>query len=621
MRRIAWAAFVLLAWVPQAIWSSSEPVYKSPFDLTVSPDGSMLLVACSGSDSVVVMDALEGTLLSEIPVGDFPTSVRIDPERGLAMVTNRESDSLSLIDLEGRQVVGTIDVGWAPMDHVINRQTGHVLVANSRSRDISVVDLVAGREIKRLRGGEGPRGLVVSPDGQYIYLANLLPTPHPPEQPPVPEVTVIDAKREVVIERLGLEGANLVFGLDVAPDGTVLLALSRPKNLLPLVQVAGGWTMTSGLGVVRWPRSEDHPEAVAAQVMLDSVNRHYAEPTDVAVDRLGQRAAVTAAAADELVIVDLDRMAAVLEGETQKSLALLGDRVDLSHQFLLGVAPTGARPVAVEMSPDGARAYTANRLDDSVSVIDMKSGSTLETFELGGPDLISQLRRGERLFFNADPSFNSQISCGSCHPDANQDGLIYDISPDGLGRNYVDTRTMLGVGGTGPFKWSGLNPSLHRQCGPRAGMFINRSAGFTAEELDDVVAYMWSLGVPRNRYLDRSGELNELQSWGKEIFERTIDNDGVEIPLEMRCDFCHSGPRFTNLELTDVGTRSELDKTGLLDTPSLNHLTETAPYLHDGRAMSLEELWTVFSPEDTHGRALDLSKDELNALVEYLKCL
>jgi hypothetical protein len=152
-------------------------------------------------------------------------------------------------------------------------------------------------------------------------------------------------------------------------------------------------------------------------------------------------------------------------------------------------------------------------------------------------------------------------------------------------------------------------------------MFINRSAGFTDEELDDVVAYMWSLEVPRNRYLDPSGELNGLQAWGKEIFERTVDNGGVEIPMEMRCDFCHSGPRYTNLRSFDVGTGAELDKSGSLDTPSLNHLTETAPYLHDGRALTLEELWTVFSPADTHGRALDLSKDELNALVEYLKCL
>jgi len=621
MRLIGISALVLVLWAPHPIWSSSEPVYRNPFDLAVSKDGNTLLVACSGSDSVMVMDAFEGTLRTEIPVGDFPTSVRIDPERGIGLVTNRDSDSLSLINLKRQHVVGTIAVGWAPMDLVINPQTGHVLVANSQSRDVSVVDLERAKEIKRLQGGAGPRGLVVGPDGRYIYLANLLPNPHPPDQQPVPEVTVIDAKREVVIDRIGLDGANLVYGVDIAPDGALLLALSRPKNLLPLVQVAGGWTMTSGMGVVRWQHSEGNAGAKAAQLLLDSVNRHYAEPTDVAVDRLGRRVAVTAAGADELVIVDLGKMVEILDGVPVDALALLGDRLDLSHQYILGVAPTGARPVAVELSPDGARAYTANRLDDSVTVVDMATGLTLETFELGEPQEISQLRRGEKLFYNAADSFNSQISCGSCHPDSNQDGLIYDISPDGLGRNYVDTRTMLGVGGTGPFKWSGLNPTLHRQCGPRAATFINRSAGFDPDELDDVVAFMWSLELPRNRHLDRSGELNILQAWGKEIFERTVDNDGIEIPPEMRCNFCHSGARYTNLKSFDVGTGTELDKSGSLDTPSLNHLTETAPYLHDGRAMTLEELWTVFSPEDTHGRALDLSKDELNALVEYLKCL
>jgi YVTN family beta-propeller protein len=437
----------------------------------------------------------------------------------------------------------------------------------------------------------------------------------------VPEVTVIDAGREIVVERLGLDGANLVYGLDSTPDGRVLLALSRPKNLLPLIQVAGGWTMTSGLGVVSRTPQGEQAAAAATQLLLDSVNRHYAEPTDVAVDRHGRRAAVTAGGADELVIVDLARISQIVDGADADAATLLGDRLDLSHQYILGVAPTGARPVAVELSPDGTRAYTANRLDDSITVVDMASARVVKTFELGGEQEITQPRRGERLFFDAAYSFNAQVSCGSCHPDSNQDGLIYDISPDGLGRNYVDTRTMLGVGGTGPFKWSGLNPTLTQQCGPRAATFIFRANGFDPEELDDVVAFMWSLELPRNRYRDPSGELTALQTWGKEIFERTVDSDGAEIPESMRCNFCHSGERFTNLESSDVGTASELDKTGMFDTPSLNHLPETAPYLHDGRAMTLEELWTVFSPDDSHGRALDLSKDELNALVEYLKCL
>ena len=47
----------------------------------------------------------------------------------------------------------------------------------------------------------------------------------------------------------------------------------------------------------------------------------------------------------------------------------------------------------------------------------------------------------------------------------------------------------------------------------------------------------------------------------------------------------------------------------------------TAPYLHDGSARTLEEIWTVFNPKDTHGVTNDLQKDELNDLIEYLKTL
>ena len=54
---------------------------------------------------------------------------------------------------------------------------------------------------------------------------------------------------------------------------------------------------------------------------------------------------------------------------------------------------------------------------------------------------------------------------------------------------------------------------------------------------------------------------------------------------------------------------------------SLTNIALTAPYLHDGSARSLEEIWTVFNPKDTHGVTNDLNKDELNDLIEYLKTL
>jgi cytochrome c peroxidase len=47
----------------------------------------------------------------------------------------------------------------------------------------------------------------------------------------------------------------------------------------------------------------------------------------------------------------------------------------------------------------------------------------------------------------------------------------------------------------------------------------------------------------------------------------------------------------------------------------------SAPYLHDGSARSLEEIWTLYNPKDLHGVTNDLTKDQLNDLIEYLKTL
>ena len=73
----------------------------------------------------------------------------------------------------------------------------------------------------------------------------------------------------------------------------------------------------------------------------------------------------------------------------------------------------------------------------------------------------------------------------------------------------------------------------------------------------------------------------------------------------------------------DVGTKSWLDDEhhDLLDVPHLNNIYETAPFLHDGQAETLEEIWTTFNDEDKHGFVNDMTKDQLNDLVEYIKCL
>jgi CxxC motif-containing protein (DUF1111 family) len=50
-------------------------------------------------------------------------------------------------------------------------------------------------------------------------------------------------------------------------------------------------------------------------------------------------------------------------------------------------------------------------------------------------------------------------------------------------------------------------------------------------------------------------------------------------------------------------------------------LVSGAPYLHDGRARTLEEIWTVHDRVDAHGITSDMTKLMLNDLVNYLRSL
>ncbi len=73
--------------------------------------------------------------------------------------------------------------------------------------------------------------------------------------------------------------------------------------------------------------------------------------------------------------------------------------------------------------------------------------------------------------------------------------------------------------------------------------------------------------------------------------------------------------------MADVGTLAASDDSMLFDTPHLNNIYASAPYLHDGRAATLEEIWTIYGKEERHGIVNDLTKMELNYLIEYLKSL
>jgi YVTN family beta-propeller protein len=358
------------------------------------------------------------------------------------------------------------------------------------------------------------------------------------------------------------------------------------------------------------------------QLLVDLPNRSYADPHAVVVTPDDRKFYLAAAGANMVLAVDLDEVRRVCEEVKAGKIARHADHLGLSRRYVTARIPVGANPRALAVSHDGKRIFVANRLDDCISVIDTETDQVLRTLVLGQPSPPDQLLLGERLFHNAGRTFQNQFSCASCHPDGGGlDALQYDYEPDGLGENILDNRSLRGVGETEPFKWVGSNPDIATQCGTRTAKWIVRTGWLSSAEVVALADYVHFIQPVENPYQTLDGKLTLVQRRGKKLFERTTTNDGQAIPEKDQCHFCHSGPRFTNHQRFDVGTQSAHDSKSEFDTAHLTNIFESAPYLHDGRAATLEEIWTKYNPDEKHGISSDWTKKQLNELVEYLKAM
>jgi len=602
-----------------------DDLYKSPIQMALSRDGRRLFVACENSDEVLVMDTTVRRVVNSMKTGKSPFGVALSPDERRLYVSNRWDDNVTVVNAGSMEVIRQIPVGDDPHGLVTDETGRYLFVANLGTDDVSVIDTADFKELKRLEAGHSPFGIAFSPDHQFLYISSQLSIPVPFRTPPVLELTVIDAKRQVVAGRRPLSSTLIGQNLAVSPDNRlVVVALEMPKNLLPETQVYQGWMVTHGFAI-----AEAGPQGRIAYFLLDEANLYYADPFGVAFSPDGQRLYISSSGVNAITVIDMKRVAALLQAQNGKiglsdeAIGLNARNLGLSSEYVLARVPTQSNPKDIVASPDGRWIYVANRLSDSIQVIDAGNNQVAGTIDLGGPKIETVLRKGARLFNYSSISFQKQLSCNTCHPEYHLDGLVYDIvgPEEGIGQNLVDNRTMRGIADTGPYKWSGKNPTLQRQDGPRAAQLFFRSHGFDKDDLEATVHFIESLPLKKSRYASADGRLNEFQKRGKAAFERAYTKDGRYIPAANRCITCHPSPYYTDRMTHDVGTQAYTDDSGEFDTPQLGDVYDTAPFLHDGRCYSLEEIWTVFNPGDTHGATNDMAKDNLNELIEYIKTL
>jgi len=624
----AFAAALLLG----ALWPAMNPAalagersgewlnYASPLELLFSPDGARLYVLCQQSGQVRVLDASTYATIKGIAVGRVPRGMALSPSGDRLFVTNSWDDTISVIDTRTLTVDATWADGAEPSGVAEDRAGKRLFVANRLSDDVAVLNAQTGAEEKRLMAGRGSSYLTLSPDGSRIYATHIYPNPSATRTglenrtAPESEITVIDAASAVVADRIPLHAIAGVFHVAVSADGRLgAVAEYHPKNLVPLAHLEHGgafaYTLTLFGPAVGKP----------IEVPLDELDRYASQPFGVAIAPDTSRLYVSVGGSECVLAIDIPRLLHFIHSRPRPASGSYVNDLSASGSYVMARIPVGHNPRGLALSRDGRRLFVANRLDDTISAIDTRTLRVATTIALDGPKEVNAARHGEQTFYSAHYSFQGQISCSSCHIDSTFDGLQWNLEPNGFGIDIVDNKMLEDVKDLAPYKWNGGNANLPTECGPRTEKYFWRSENYDDLTLADLVTYIRSLPARPNRWRTADGDLTAAQERGKVLFERAVDKFGKPIALANQCSYCHSGPKGTNQKLFDVGTRKATDSGGTFKTPQLTNIAMTGPFLHDGSAQTLEEIWTIYNPEDEHGRTNDLTKDELNDLIEYLR--
>ncbi|MFT3765713.1 MAG: di-heme oxidoredictase family protein [Minicystis sp.] len=128
--------------------------------------------------------------------------------------------------------------------------------------------------------------------------------------------------------------------------------------------------------------------------------------------------------------------------------------------------------------------------------------------------------------------------------------------------------------------------------------------GLSKTELEALLAYVSRMEVPAAR-----ADRDPLVARGEAIFASA----------ETGCARCHAGDRTTDGVTHDVVSLVKGDRSRLFDTPSLRFIGRSAPYFHDGRYATLEDL--IRGVDGTMGNTAHLGAEDVRALVAYLETL
>ncbi|VVC06248.1 Virginiamycin B lyase [uncultured archaeon] len=146
-----------------------------PYGIVYDNDNGKIYVANFGSDNISVIDPSSNTVIQTISGVSNPSELMYDSTNQDLYVTSMTSNKVFVIDSLSNNVITTIVVGTQPDGIVYDNDNGKIYVANFGSDNISVIDPSSNTVIQTISSllvGSHPSGLTYDSINKNIYVAN-----------------------------------------------------------------------------------------------------------------------------------------------------------------------------------------------------------------------------------------------------------------------------------------------------------------------------------------------------------------------------------------------------------------------------------------------------------------
>lgn len=571
--------------------TAQEFNYFSPINIEIDAKNNQLFVAGKTANEIRSYNLSNFSLTNSLFTELTPKAVKIAGEKLLISQSYSEGELL-VIDKNNFKIQAKIKVGHGACDIATTSDFKTAFIANQFSNDISFVDLESATEIKRVPVLRQPMQIEISNDNKFLFVANFLTAKRADLDTVTSEISIIDIEKAKVIKNIPLaNGSNALRGMSLSADGKyIFISHNLGRFQVPTTQLEQGWMNTSALSVID---AETHE--FIATALLD-------EPENGAAGSWGisctsEYIFVAHSGTHDFSKIDYPKFVNKLNLTNEK------EKLSYDLRFLSDIRKRikveGNGPRAIQFS--GNKLYVANYFSDNINVFNVNSNS-IKAYILNKIVEMDSIRLGEMYFNDATYCFQGWQSCNGCHPDeARTDGLNWDLLNDGIG-NPKNCKSMLLAHETPPAMITGIRSTA--EIAVRKGFTHIQFTQIEETHATAVDKYLRSLKAIPSPYLT-DGELSKKAQKGKEIFEI------------VGCNYCHSGNFFTDLKKHEMGVQGDYDHQNTWDTPTLIEAWRTGPYLHDGRAASMKDVFTVHK----HGLKNELSEEETEKLVEYIMSL